>query len=55
MVDELLKQELGINPSEAQIEEMSEKCTFFGKRTLGNIKVLGKEEIKAIYTYAAQA
>lgn len=47
--------ELGINPSEAEIEEMSEKCTFFGKRTLGNIKVLGKEEIKAIYTYASQA
>jgi alcohol dehydrogenase YqhD (iron-dependent ADH family) len=44
--------ELGIHPSEAQEEEMSEKATFFGKRTLGSIKVLGKEEIKAIYHLA---
>lgn len=45
--------ELGIGPTETQIEEMSEKATFFGKRTLGNVLVLGKEQIRAIYQLAA--
>lgn len=44
--------ELGIEPTEAQIEEMAEKCTFFGKRTLGSVMVLGKKEISDIYTSA---
>ena len=46
--------ELGINPSQAQIEEMAEKCTFFGKRTLGNFKKLEKEDLIAIYQMAAK-
>ena len=44
--------ELGVEPSEAQLQELSEKCTFFGKRTIGCIKKLGKEEIYKIYCAA---
>ncbi len=44
--------ELGVEPTEEQIEEMAEKCTFFGKRTLGSVMVLGKKEIRDIYTNA---
>ena len=44
--------ELGVEPTKAQIDEMAEKCTFFGKRTLGSIMVLGEKEIREIYTLA---
>ena len=44
--------ELGIKPTKDQIEEIAEKCTFFGKRTLGSVMVLGKKEILSIYTNA---
>lgn len=44
--------ELGIEPTNEQIEEMVEKCTFFGTRTLGSVMVLGKKEIHDIYTKA---
>ncbi|WP_320129409.1 iron-containing alcohol dehydrogenase [uncultured Sphaerochaeta sp.] len=44
--------QLGIHPTEAQIVEMAEKCTFFGKRTLGDFKTLGKEDLIAIYKNA---
>ncbi len=44
--------DLGIEPTKAQIDEMTEKCTFFGKRTLGSVMVLGKKEIHDIYTKA---
>ncbi len=44
--------ELGISPTEEQIDEMTEKATFYGKRTLGNFLVLGAKEIKEIYTNA---
>jgi len=44
--------ELGIEPTKSQIEEMTEKCTFFGSRTLGSMMVLGKKEIHDIYTNA---
>jgi alcohol dehydrogenase YqhD (iron-dependent ADH family) len=46
--------ELGIHPDAGQIEEMAEKCTFFGKRTLGNFKSLKKEDLIAIYHMAAK-
>ena len=46
--------ELGIHPTEDQIEEMTVKATFWGKRTLGQVMVLGKNQIKAIYELAAQ-
>lgn len=45
--------ELGIeNLTDAQIEEMAEKCTYFGRRTIGLFKVLQKEDIMAIYRMA---
>ena len=44
--------ELGIHPSDAQIEELSEKCVFFGKRTVGTFKVLKAEDIQKIYQAA---
>jgi len=44
--------ELGIEITDAHIEEMSEKCTFFGQRELLDYKNLGKEEIKEIYNLA---
>ncbi|MBI9096297.1 MAG: iron-containing alcohol dehydrogenase [Sphaerochaeta sp.] len=44
--------ELGIEPTKEQIDTMTEKCTFFGKRTLGSVMVLGKKEIHDIYTNA---
>ena len=39
---------LGINASDEDIHEMAEKAVFFGKRTLGNFKKLGYEEVKII-------
>ncbi|MGH0053527.1 MAG: iron-containing alcohol dehydrogenase [Sphaerochaetaceae bacterium] len=47
--------ELGISPTEDQIDEMTLKATFFGKRTLGNFLVLGAKEIKTIYVHASKA
>ncbi len=44
--------ELGIHPTEAQIRELSEKCVFFGQRTVGNFKVLKAEDVQAIYKAA---
>ena len=38
--------------TEEQIDELAEKCTYFGRRTIGQFKVLGKEDIKAIYRMA---
>ena len=44
--------ELGIHPTEAEIDEMTEKATFYGKRTLGDFLVLDAEKIKKIYVMA---
>ena len=44
--------ELGINPSDKEIDELAEKATFFGKRTIGAFMTLGKDAIKAIYAAA---
>ena len=44
--------ELGIDLTENQAEEMAEKCTFFGKRTVGTVKQLDKEDIFKIYWMA---
>lgn len=45
--------ELGVGElTEEQIDELAEKCTYFGHRTIGQFKVLGKEDIKAIYRMA---
>lgn len=38
--------------SDDQISELAEKCTFFGRRTVGTLKPLHVEDIKAIYQMA---
>ncbi len=42
--------QLGIG--EEKFEELAEKCTFFGKRTLAGQKTLGQKEIIEIFTLA---
>lgn len=44
--------ELGVDPTDEEIEELAEKATFFGKRTIGSFQILDKEDIVAIYTAA---
>lgn len=44
--------ELGIDINDSAIEEMSNKCTFFGERTLPDYVELGKEEIADIFRLA---
>jgi len=45
--------ELGLRDlTDAQIEELAVKCTFFGKRKVGHYIELGKEEIMEIYKMA---
>ena len=41
--------ELGIDLSDSQIDELAFKCTFFGKRQIGNFKKLGLEDIRNIF------
>ena len=45
-------EEMGIHLTPEQIDELAEKCSFFGKRTVGGFKVLGTEDMKAIYRMA---
>lgn len=44
--------ELGIEPTDAQIGELAEKCSFFGMRTVGQFKPLAKEDMRRIYEMA---
>ena len=44
--------ELGVDASDDDIETLTEKATFFGKRTLGSFMTLEREDIKAIYLAA---
>jgi len=45
--------ELGIGEvTDAQIEEMADRCMHYGKRTIGSLKVLKKEDAIAIYHMA---
>lgn len=37
---------------EAQLQELAFRCTFYGKRTIGTYRVLGYDDILAIYTSA---
>lgn len=41
-----------VGAEEERLEEMAEKCTFLGRRTLPGIKVLDKKEILDIYRLA---
>ena len=48
--------ELGIHDlTDAQIEEMADKCMHFGKRTIGALKVLYKDDVIKIYNMAKGA
>ena len=38
--------------SQAQIEDLAEKCTFFGGRKIGTLHPMGKDEIIKIYQLA---
>lgn len=44
--------ELGIDLTDEQIEELAEKCCFFGKRKIGSFRTLDKEDIIKIYHMA---
>lgn len=44
--------ELGINPSDEDLEKLAIKCSFFKTRKVGNIKALDVKDIKAIYKMA---
>lgn len=44
--------ELGVEPSDAEVRKLAESCSFFGKRTVGNIKALGIDDMIAIYNLA---
>ena len=35
-----------------QINELAEKCTYYGTRTIGSFKKLGREDIVKIYEMA---
>ncbi|MDO4987734.1 MAG: iron-containing alcohol dehydrogenase [Synergistes sp.] len=44
--------ELGYKLTDSQIDELAEKCTFFGTRTVGAFKKLNCDDIAAIYRAA---
>ena len=44
--------EMGITLDDATIDHLAWMCTFKGKRTVGTFKVLGLEDIKAVYQLA---
>lgn len=44
--------ELGINPTDEELDLLAEKASFFSKRTLGAFKVLQKEDMRNIYEAA---
>ena len=44
--------DMGIEPGEEQMKELAEKCSHFGKRTIGCVKKLDKEDMYRIYKNA---
>ena len=44
--------DMGIELSEDQMRELAEKCSHFGRRTIGCIKKLDKEDMYRIYNNA---
>lgn len=44
--------DMGIEMTEEQMQELAEKCSFFGKRTIGCVKKLNKDDIYQIYRNA---
>lgn len=45
-------EELGINPTDEEIEELAKKCSFSDERTIGSFKVLNRQDMKNIYIAA---
>ena len=43
---------MGVEPTEEQISRLAEKCSFFGKRTIGIVKKLDRTDMEAIYRAA---
>ena len=44
--------DMGIELREEQMRELAEKCSHFGKRTIGCIRKLDKEDMYRIYKNA---
>lgn len=44
--------ELGIDITDKQVNDLAEKCTFFGKRKIGGFQILDKNDILEIYKMA---
>lgn len=44
--------ELGIEPTEEQIVELADKCSFKNTRTIGKVRALNRKDIEAIYRMA---
>ena len=47
-----ITQLLGRPLTDQEMDELAVKCTFFGRRTIGSLKVLGKDQIREIYQAA---
>ena len=48
-------EQLKLNLTDEQCEILAENCTWHGKRTVGQVKKLGKEELFQIYKKARRA
>ncbi len=44
--------DLGIKPFEREINELSDKCSFYSSRTIGDIKKLSRDDMERIYRAA---
>ncbi|MDD4849837.1 MAG: iron-containing alcohol dehydrogenase [Gemmiger sp.] len=44
--------ELGYELTDAQLDELTEKCTYFHTRTIGGFQILNEKDIRAIYAMA---
>ena len=41
-----------IEETEEELKDLARRCTFYGARTIGSFRVLGYEDILAIYRMA---
>lgn len=44
--------ELGVNPTDEQLDEMAQKCSFYGTRTIGVVRPLAQADMASIYQMA---
>lgn len=45
--------DMGIELTEAQLDELADKCSHFGKRTIGCVKKLDRNDMRAVYKMAS--